>query len=152
MAETMQWRSVADVRADDICEQPNNFADGAEFVNPMALADDLLLIRKAAVEIRIMYREKMEASQNIGLHVQEERLSCMRASTNTFSRRRASTCWACVDDQGSLVAEPHQALESRGVPRSLLGLYSAALKGGRDPDRRSGNTSYYEDHDDIAQD
>lgn len=42
-------------------KQPNNFADGAEYINHWAYADDILIIGTSAEEIRIMYKVLLEA-------------------------------------------------------------------------------------------
>lgn len=60
--------------------------------------------------------------------------------------------WALETAQSFVNADPPQAFWSGGVPRPCLGLYTEALEGGPVLDRRSGNDSYDEDHDDIAQD
>lgn len=52
----------------------------------------------------------------------------------------------------ALVANPPQTIESAGLPCFRLGLYSVALAGGRDPDRRGAYDSYDEHHDEHAQD
>lgn len=58
--------------------RPNSRGDGPELVSHLAFAGDVFPIRNSAAELRMTYREMLEACEKHGLRVQDESMKRRR--------------------------------------------------------------------------